>query len=177
MPNGEEDVVFDEEATPQDNLKKIRERLKKAVEEKQDYLQGWQRAKADFVNFKRDAEERVADSRRYGAAEVIEELIPLLDQFDMAVAAPQWNEAPEGFRKGMEGIRKGLHKVLESHGVISYNPIGEPFDPVRHEPLSTAPTNDPKKDQVVVQALQPGYIQNGKILRPAKVVIGEFHQK
>ncbi len=177
MPDGEDDVVFDEDALPADNLKRLRERLKKAVEEKQDYLNGWQRAKADFVNFKRDADARVADSRRFGAAEVIEELIPLLDQFDMAAAAPGWKEAPEGFRRGMEGIRRGLHKLLENNGVASFSPTGESFNPQRHESLGKIEVERESEDHTVMKTLQPGYEQHGKILRPAKVQIGEYRSK
>jgi len=177
MQNGDDEIVFDEEASPADNLKKLREKLKKAVEEKQEYLNGWQRAKADFVNFKRDSDARASELRQFGANEVLEEIIPLLDQFDMASESPGWSEAPDGFRKGMEGIRKGLHKILERNGIESFDPTGVPFDPSRHEALRTVSVETKEEDHLVIKTLQRGYEQEGKVLRPAKVEIGEYQEK
>ena len=174
MHQGEEDVVFDEEASPAENLKRLREKLKVAVEEKQNYLNGWQRAKADFVNFKRDADQRIADMKRFGEESVLGELLPLVDQFDMAVGSTGWGEAPPNFRSGVEGIRKGLHKILETYGLKSFDPTGERFDPMRHEPLRTQPVEEESDDQKILKTLQVGYEKEGKVIRPAKVELGHY---
>ena len=176
MQKEEDDVVFDEEVTPADNLKKLREKLKKTVEEKQEYLNGWQRAKADFVNFKRESESREKELLKFGVLSVLDETIPLIDQFDMATESPGWKEAPENFRQGMEGILRGLHKILERNDVTSFDPVGKFFDPVRHEALRGVRVETKGENHRIMRTLQKGYEQNGRIVRPAKVEVGEFQE-
>lgn len=174
MHQGEDDVVYDEEASPAENLKRLREKLKVAVEEKQDYLNGWQRAKADFVNFKRDVDQRIGDMKRFGEESVLEDLLPLVDQFDLAVESPGWETAPPNFRTGVEGIRRGLHKILDTYGLKRFDPVGKHFDPLRHEPLRTSPVEEESDDQKILKTLQVGYEKDGKVIRPAKVELGHY---
>src|ERR1044072_7551219 len=89
---GIDDSIFDaefvdeeEDANPAASLKKLRDRLKKAVEEKQEYLDGWQRARADLINYKKDEEERSKNKELRIKGSVVEDLLPALDTLELAL--------------------------------------------------------------------------------------------
>lgn len=86
--NGADDIVFDEDSELGDNqvVKKLREKLKTAVEEKQTYLDGWQRDKAEFMNARKRDEEAKQDFLKFAKLNVIEDILPVIDSFDMAMA-------------------------------------------------------------------------------------------
>ena len=161
--------------TPKDVAKGLREKLKKALEEKQEYLDRWQRAQADFVNArKRDADERQAFAK-FAKEDLIAELIPVLESFDMAKSNKEtWEKVDAGWRKGVEYIQSQFLKVLEGNNVREINPIGEKFDPMRDEAVSYEPTDDSEKDHVILEVIQKGYALGEKILKAPRVKVGEF---
>src|SRR5579859_7940538 len=85
-------------------VKKLREKLKKAVEEKQEYLEGWQRSRADFVNFKKEEAAREAQKDERALAHVVEEFIPALDALELSVSGRSFTEAPAGFQNGLKAV-------------------------------------------------------------------------
>lgn len=175
----EDSDVLDDSVVAEENMaemiKKLRERLKKAESEKQEYLTGWQRAKADMVNARtRDEEERKAYIK-FSNAGLIEDLIPVLDSFDMAMGNKEaWEKADKNWRIGVEYIYNQLIKVLLDYGVKEINPINEKYDHAQHEAISHEPVTDEKLDHVIVGVIQKGYSLNGKILKVPKVKVGEF---
>lgn len=155
--------------------KKLREELKECHNEKQEYLEGWQRAKADLVNFKRTSEEDRKRFARLATEDLIRELLPAMDSFDMAFRdRVAWEKADENWRKGIEYIYAQLLSTLEAHGVKQVNPIGEPFDPNQHDSIGTETVADKKEDGTVVAVIQKGYILNDELIRPPKVHVGEY---
>src|SRR3989344_4639140 len=137
VPDNEEEINFeplpaqagDEElgdvAGAQAKVKKLREQLKEAQQKGAEYLDGWQRCKADSINGRKEA---LADAARRAAREklsMIEDIIPVLDSFDMAAGSESWAEVSDGFRTGMEHVRNQLLDVLSRHGIERFGKIGE----------------------------------------------------
>lgn len=167
----EEEFVYDEEFEDSDSntIAKLRKKLKKCVEEKQEYLDGWQRSKADFVNFKKRSEEDKKDFAKYALEDFVMEIIPALDSFDMAFKDEDaWNASPENWRKGIEYIHQQLLGALESRGIKQINPIGEDFDTNKHNSVGEA---DGEEGKIVAVTLK-GYSLNDKIIRPPSVKVG-----
>jgi len=158
-----------------DAIKKLKEKLKKAEAEKQEYLTGWQRTKAEMVNARKRDEEERKEFMKFSNAGLIEELIPVLDSFDMAMGNKEaWEKADKNWRIGVEYIYSQLMKVLNENGVKELNPIGQPYDHNHQEAISHEPVTDQKQHDVVIHVVQKGYSLNGKILKVPKVKVGEF---
>lgn len=169
-----DDVIVDEEAelsSPQ-ALKKLREKLKIAVEEKQQYLTNWQRDKAEFVNARKRDEESKAEYIKFATQKVIEDILPSLDSFDMAMAnKASWESLPKEWRTGMEGIHSQLLNMLSKYEVTPFTEVGDAFDPNLHHSIANVAAEDPAKDHTVAEILQKGYKIKDKVLRPALVKV------
>ena len=171
----------DEEIVPEDEsegggaaaLSRLREKLAQCVKEKQEYLDGWQRMRADFANTKRDEEKRRKDLVEAARFDIIGELVPTLDSFDLAITSRDSDNGKEG----VENIRNQLLSVLKRAGVTPFDPLGDPFDPGKHEPMQNVPVSEKEKDNTVIEVLQRGYRTEGRVVRPAKVTIGHYEDK
>ncbi|HRY30937.1 MAG TPA: nucleotide exchange factor GrpE [Candidatus Paceibacterota bacterium] len=158
----------------QDKIKKIREELHNCQKEKQEYLDGWQRAKADFINFRKRSEEEKKDTVRYATQNFILEILPTLDSFEHAFRNKEhWESAPAEWRQGVESIYSQLRDVLTRHGVREINPIDEPFDPKLHHSVDVVPVTEDKDNGKIVEVLQKGYALNDKIIRCPNVRVGK----
>lgn len=165
MSDVEAEFVPEEEAEMGPALvKKLREKLKKAIEEKQEYLDGWQRARADFVNFKKEeaAREGLKEERR--TAEFVEALLPSLDSFEMAL-----KHNPE--LKELRIVHKQLTDALKKIGVERFGKPGEEFNPHKHEALAQK-----EEGHTVVSIERSGYSVGEQIIRPAQVILGNHHE-
>ncbi len=161
--------------TTKDTVKDLREKLKIAIAEKQQYLEGWQRAKADFVNARKRDEDDKREFTKFAKMDVIAELIPVLESFEMARAnKAAWEAVDKNWRSGVEYIQSQLMKVLENNGVVEINPIGQKFDPMRDEAVEHEPVTDEKLDQTVTTVIQKGYSIGGKVIKAPRVKVGEF---
>ncbi|KND47799.1 MAG: molecular chaperone GrpE [Parcubacteria bacterium C7867-002] len=169
-----DDSVIAEESMGE-TIKKLRERLKKSDAEKQEYLTGWQRAKADMVNArKRDDEER-KEFMKFANGRLIEDLLPVLESFDMAMGNKEaWEKADKNWRIGVEYIYSQLKKALLDNGLEEIDPLNEKFDHAKHEAASYEPVTDAKLDHSIIAVIQKGYSLNGKVLKVPKVKVGEF---
>lgn len=171
--NLDDSVVAEEHLA--ETVKKLRDKLKASEAEKAEYLTGWQRAKADLINARKRDEEDRKEFAKYAGERLIDGLIPVLESFDMAMANKEaWEKVDKNWRTGVEYIYSQLKKVLADEGLEEINPINEKFDHFKHEATSYEAVTDEKLDHVVMQVIQKGYVLNGKILRPAKVKVGEF---
>ena len=151
-------------------LKKLKDELAEVKAQRQEYLDGWQRCKADSVNSRKEtlaSAERLGEKAKEG---FIEDIIPALDGFDMAASSPAWQTVDAGWRSGIEHIRNQLLDVLSRHGVERFGAIGEPIDHAMHEAIE-------ERDDVegnpgtVAKILRYGYKLGGKIVRPAQVIV------
>src|SRR5581483_10539477 len=94
-----EDVVMEEELEPQDQLKKLREKLKKCVEEKQEYLDGWQRERAQLANLRKQEEKERKEFIKFANENLLSDLLPVLDSFHMAFANKEaWEKVDKNWR-------------------------------------------------------------------------------
>lgn len=154
-----------------DKVKDLRSKLQAAQEEKRELLETLQRTKAEFLNSKQrlEAEQNARVARAEDA--FVKELLPLADSFTMAMRdSAAWEAIDEAWRTGVEAIYAQLERILANHNVQVINPIDQPFDPNRHEAVSTHVKEGSKSD-VVLEVVQLGYERDGTVLRPAKVVI------
>jgi len=181
----EEDIVNDDitievdeenmkESSFGGDIKKVREKLKSCTEEKQEYLAGWQRAKADLINAKKDFDEQKKDFVRFAKGDLIIQIIPVLDSFDMAFKNTEG--VPEQWLKGVEYIYNQMISVLKDNGVEQIDPKGEKFDMRKHTSVEMIKVDEEEKDSIILEVIQKGYELNGKILKEAKVKVGEFEK-
>ena len=152
-----------------DKIKKLRAELEKCKEEKQEYLVGWQRCKADSINARKDAVLMAERSGNRSRDALVEDIIPALDSFDMAIASDAWVSMDSNWRTGMENVRSQLITALSNQGVSAYAEIGDDFDPILHEAVQEVDAEG--KPGSVVKVLRRGYRTHGNIIRPARVAI------
>lgn len=125
------------------------------------------RAEAELDNVQRRAKKQVADARKFANEKILNDLLEVLDSLEKALENEQEQE--------LEGVRltlKKLTEILEKHGVETINPEGERFDPNVHEAMTTQPSEEVEPN-TVVQVLQKGYSLNGRLVRPARVIVAQ----
>jgi molecular chaperone GrpE len=138
-----------------------------AVEKERDeYLELAKRTKADFENFRKRVSRESAEAEVRARAELIRELVPVIDNLERALAAA---DDDDHLAKGVRLVYEELVSVLRRSGVESYEPAGEQFDPDWHEAMRTRPGDEGQ----VVEVLEKGYRLDGQVLRPARVVVGK----
>jgi molecular chaperone GrpE len=148
------------------------EELQKALGEQtakaETNLVGWQRAQADFINFKRYSEQEKADSAKFANAVLLNSILPILDDLERALAAIPAEKADKKWLEGMKLVDRKFRDTLEKQGVTCIKAQGEEFDPHCMEALTTCAG---QKD-VVIKELEKGYRLFDKVVRPAKVMVG-----
>jgi len=156
-------------ASPE-QLAELKERAAKADEHWDRLL----RTTADFDNFKKRATREKQDAVKYANESLLQKLIPILDNFDMALSAAQ-NAQPDGsqsLQTGINMIYQQLKSLLAETGVEEIDAAGKPFDPNFHEAVSQKETTEVPEGQVV-QQLRKGYKLKDRLLRPATVIVAK----
>ncbi len=128
------------------------------------------RAKADFENYRKRADKRVAETRGVAVAGVLRELLPVVDNLDRAVEAAGETPSGDAFAEGVRLVHADLHSVLDRLGLKSVDPTGEAFDPNFHEAISQAPADDVTPG-TIVDVVQKGFLLGEVVVRPARVVV------
>lgn len=143
--------------------------LQRCEKERDEYLAGWQRAKADFINYKKDEVQRLQEIAKYQLEDVTLELIAVLDNFDLGLAALEKQGPVE---KGIYMIRTQLLDVLKRRGLTRIEvKAGSAFDPAQME--SVAETESVEPPGSVAEVIEEGYRLHEKIIRPARVKISK----
>ncbi len=150
-------------------IKKLKDDLAKVKKEKQEYLDGWQRCKADSINTRKDAESRASRTAELLREALVHDIIPALDSFDMATQSDAWATVGDGWRSGMEMVRDQLVDALKRHGIERYGKIGDSVDHALHEVVQEV-DDAPGKSGEIVRILRSGYKTSDRILRPAQVI-------
>jgi len=134
----------------------------------EEYLNGWKRAKADLANSKAEEGKRLAEFAKFVGESMMKDLITVLDSFALASAAiPDENDA----KKGLLIIQAQLEDALKKHGLEKITTtIGDAFDPTRHEAMALVDGNG-KSPETVAQEIEKGYSLNGKVIKPARVMV------
>jgi len=159
-------------------IRKLREEIEKLRKERDEYLTGWQRAKADYVNQSKIYLEEKMELMRSAAGKTIATILPSLDTYDLArVNEVSWNAVDANWRMGIEYIFQQLLTSLESEGLKKFGKMGDSFDPTLHQSIEAIPVSDKIRDSTVVAVLQSGYMLHEKVIRPARVNVGIFEQE
>lgn len=174
----DDDLSFDEaDGQITDKLKKLQAELKACDEERREYLAGWQRAKADYINLKKDLDKERGDYGRLARESILHELLPLADSFELAFANKEaWAAAPANWRQGVEYIYQQLQSIFQHYGLEVIDPLHQAFNPEQHESLGFIAGEEADEGRVL-EVLKKGYILGGKVLRPAQVKVGEASQR
>jgi len=171
VKNEEVEVIPEEEGQQPDiqkTLKKLREDLKKCEMERKEYLEGWQRAKADFINYKNEEGKRFEDMARFVTGGLIQELLPVLDSFDLALG----HGLPKEVERGVLLIRSQFEDILKKRGLETIKiELGEEFNPEKHESIGEVESTIPQGR--VAEVVQRGYLFRERVLRPARVIISK----
>lgn len=137
------------------------------------YLAGWQRAQADYVNYKRRCEQEKEEIIKYGNSELITKLLPVLDDLTRAFSNIPAEEAATGWGQGLKMVERKLNTFLENQGVTEIDALGEKFDPNLHEAMMQVDGDE----GVVVQQLEKGYKLRDRVIRHARVGVGRGYQE
>ncbi|MCA1763933.1 MAG: nucleotide exchange factor GrpE [Flavobacteriales bacterium] len=128
---------------------------------------------SEFENFRRrTAKERLETISKAGA-DVIEEVLPIVDDFDRAIKSNEKSEDPEALKEGFTLIHNKLMRILESQGLKPMDSMGKPFDTEYHEAITNIPAPEEDQKGKVVDVAEKGYFFHDKVLRYAKVVVGQ----
>jgi molecular chaperone GrpE len=133
-----------------------------------DFFEGWQRERADFNNYKKRVEREIKDNQQNAASNTLIALLPILDDFERAMANLPEEMMGQPWLEGIAAIQRKFLKLLDDNGITIIDPVGEVFDPSRHEALGTDVSSDVESGHVTV-TLQKGYANGDRVLRPALV--------
>jgi molecular chaperone GrpE len=159
-----------EETAEAETLEQALAEEKKKAEE---YLASWQRAQADFINYKRRTEQERQELGRFANASLLLELLPVLDDLERSVDAMPPEVAGNDWSEGINMVIRKFRSGLESRGVTPIQAVGEPFDPNFHEALR----EEKGKKDTVIEEYETGYMLGDRVLRPARVVVGNGEEE
>lgn len=143
------------------------ERLNALVEESSQKVL---RAQADFDNFRRRTMKEREELAKYASLKLVEQLVPVLDNFDRALLASQENQDFEAFSKGVEMIFRQFSQVLDQEGLKPMDAVGQPFNPEYHQAIMQVESEE-HEEGIVVEEVQKGYMLKDKVIRPAMVKV------
>ena len=167
----DEDIeIVNEEEGIKEKLKKTKEELRICQKEKEEYLAGWQRAKADFINYKKDEEKNREEFAKFAAKNLIYDILQITDSVDIAIK--------HGGGEGIKEIKNQFLEILRRYGVEEIViKKGNKFDPAEHESITEEAVEKEDLDGAVVEELQKGYKLFNRVLRPSKVKVGAYKIK
>ena len=140
------------------------------AEERDEYLNGWKRALADFENFKRDTQTRMKEARIAEHIKLIREILQVIDTIEQAIAHVPREQRSAGWFQGLMHIRSQWAKFIKEHNIDKINNTGDQFDPTIHEAIQIENRPD-AQDHTVLTVVQPGYRLDSELIRPAKVTV------
>jgi molecular chaperone GrpE len=146
----------------------INEEIEKLQAEVRINLEGWQRARAEFANYKKRVEKEMREASERGALDAVVKMLPILDDFARALDNIPQDLKDHPWVSGTALIARHFDKVLEAYHVTEIDPVGQAFDPHLHEAVGMDDNSD-QPSGTVTATLQKGYVSGDRILRPALV--------
>lgn len=150
-------------------LEKLREDYVRSEANSKEYLEAWQRERAEFINFRRRNEQEKAEAGQYGAGEMIRKFLTGIDDLERALAHRKEGDV---WADGIELVYRKFLAILETEGVSRIEAEGKPFDPMFHEAILQE-TSDAHESGTVIAVLQQGYKHKERVLRPALVKVAQ----
>jgi molecular chaperone GrpE len=170
LPVGGQQGVTDTVAdVPLDPAPDIGELLRKAEDEVAQLKDAWLRARAETDNVRRQAANDVAKAHKYAVERFADDLLPVKDALEQTLVQSSGGAAPEALAAGVELTLRQLASAFDKAGLVEVNPVGERFDPHRHQAMQMVDSTEPAN--TVVDVLQKGYLINERVLRPALVTV------
>jgi molecular chaperone GrpE len=155
------------------DVQKLKKALAACQVEKAEYLSGWQRARADFANLRKDEAETLARTKEGAKLEILRDILPVVDTFELAMANKEtWEKVDKNWRVGVEHIYRELQQALSRHNLVPFGVAGDHFDPKEHHALKEEPVSE-EKEHTIVEVLKKGWRLGERIIRPAEVVVGK----
>jgi molecular chaperone GrpE len=154
-------------AAPQDATAEALERLEQAEARAAEYLDSLQRERASFQNYRKRVERERAEQAELQASRLLLKLLPILDDFDRAIAAIPEEERNQWF-EGVALIQRKLERFMADEGVTEIAALGQAFDPALHEAVAVVHDADAESG-TILDVMQRGYLHSGRVLRPALV--------
>ena len=146
--------------------------LTQKAAERDEYHNKWLNVHAEYENTRRRMEKEKFDYRKFANEDIIAQLFPIVDNFDMALLAMDTAKDKEAIMDGIKLVQKEFHKVLEERGVEKIETKGKEFDPNFHEAVCAEPTTE-YPDGMILEEIRTGYTLNGRLLRPAQVKVAK----
>jgi len=154
------------------NIEELKKKLEECEKLKSEYLAGWQRARADLLNYKKDEIERIDELIKYADVGIILKILPILDNFEIVEKNLPENLKNDKNIKGILQIKTQLQDFFKNQGLEEIKTVGERFDPNFHEIVEEVEKKDCQPG-TVIEEIQKGYKINGRLLRPAKVRVAK----
>jgi len=168
-----EDVVPAARESAEDSDEPIEEQLEKAQATIKDYWEQMMRLRAEIENNRKRAERDLENAHKYALKNFVENLLPIVDSMEMGqVAAAADNATPDSIREGCEMTMSLFIQVLQKNGLEAIDPLGEKFDPEKHQAISMLEVEG-AESSCVVEVMQKGFRLNDRLIRPAMVVVAK----
>ncbi|NLE44636.1 MAG: nucleotide exchange factor GrpE [Chloroflexi bacterium] len=168
----EESDRIGQQESEETELKTLREELDRSQAQAAEYLDGWQRTRAEFSNFRKRQETERAQIVAFANAGLVRKLLPVNDDFDRAIASVPDDVSESGWSEGILLIKRKLESVLESEGVLPIETEGKDFDPRYHEAVTYEEVEGFDEGQIV-GVIQQGFMLGDQVLRPALVRVAK----
>ncbi len=168
-PEEEQTAKVDPEVAEKEDIETLKQTLAEEKQKAENYLANWQRAQADFINYRRRSEQEKEEISKFANSVLMLSLLPILDDLERALTSIPSNLAKLSWVDGVRLIERKLQASLEAQGLSPIKALGEPFDPKFHE----AAMHGKGKEGIVIAELQKGYKLHDRVIRPAMVVVGE----
>jgi molecular chaperone GrpE len=172
-PEEEQNKEAEPEVTEIEDIETLRQALTEEKAKAEANLAGWQRAQADFINYKKRSEQKKEEVAKFANSVLILNLLPVLDDLERAFTSIPPRLAKLSWVDGIKLIEHKLWAILEAQGLSQIKALGEPFDPRFHE----AVRQDKGKEGIVIEEVQKGYILNDRVIRPTMVVVGNGEEE
>jgi molecular chaperone GrpE len=166
--NDEHAQVREAAEAPEVDINALEQQISELKQEVESNLQGWQRSRAEFTNYKRRTQKELKEARERGALDALSQILPVIDDFERALDNIPDDLEDNPWVSGTSLILKKFDKVLENYNVEEVDPVGEEFDPNYHEAVMREDSDD-YESGVVTATLQKGYKSGERVLRPALV--------
>lgn len=137
-----------------------------------EYLAGWKRAQADYHNLEKDYARRMAGMAEYAAADVIAKFMPVIDNFELALAHMPEDIKNSEWAKGLFRVQKERDEMLETLNIERIKSVGQKFDPHMHEAVGHEPSEKVSEGNVITE-VQVGYKIKDRLIRPARVIVSK----
>jgi molecular chaperone GrpE len=165
----EEEMAFDEDDIEKSE-DRLLEQLAEAEKKAQEHWELLLRTRAEMENLRKRTEKDLENAHKYGIEKFVNEMLPVKDSMEMGIAAQ--DATVESLHEGMKLTMNMFNTTFEKLGVVEIDPLNEPFDPELHQAM-TMQASDEVEPDTVIAVMQKGYTLNGRLVRPAMVIVSK----